>query len=124
MRLSGSREPPQIADEGFKEAERLIRGARKGLTELDVSAAIERVLKKKGAIGPSFDIIVASGARSALPHGIASDKLIKKGEFVIVDMGALYRVIIPTRPGHLLPVGRRRSNWRSMIASVRRMIWL
>jgi len=81
----------QIADEGFKEAARLIRSGRSGLSELDISTAIERVLKKKGAIGPSFDIIVASGARSALPHGIASDKLIKKGEFVIVDMGALYK---------------------------------
>ncbi len=80
-----------IADAGFKEAARLIKSGRKGLSELDVSEAIERVLKKKGAIGPSFDIIVASGSRSALPHGIASDKLIKKGEFVIVDMGALYK---------------------------------
>ncbi len=80
-----------IADEGFKEAGRLIRKLRKGLTELDVSEALERVLKKKGAFGPSFDIIVASGARSALPHGSPSDKRIKRGEFVIVDMGALYK---------------------------------
>lgn len=81
----------EIADAGFKEAARLIRRCSKGLTELDVCAAIERVLKKKGAIGPSFDIIVASGARSALPHGIASGKRIKKGELVIVDMGSLYK---------------------------------
>ena len=80
-----------IADEGFKEAGRLIGKCEKGLTELDVCAAIERVLKKKGATGPSFDIIVASGARSALPHGTPGDKRIKKGEFVIVDMGALYK---------------------------------
>ena len=80
-----------IADAGFKEAQRLINNLDKGLTELDVSEAIERVLKKKGAIGPSFDIIVASGARSALPHGTPTGKRIKKGEFVIVDMGALYK---------------------------------
>lgn len=80
-----------IADEAFKEAARLIKTPRKGLTELDVLEALERVLKKKGAIGPSFDIIVASGARSALPHGSASDKRLVKGEFVIVDMGALYK---------------------------------
>lgn len=80
-----------IADEAFKEAARLIGKPGKGLTEIDVSEALERVLKKKGAIGPSFDIIVASGARSALPHGSPSDKRLKKGEFVIVDMGALYK---------------------------------
>ena len=51
---------------------------------------IESVLRENGATGPSFEIIVASGERGALPHGIASDKKIKKGELVIVDMGALY----------------------------------
>ena len=51
---------------------------------------IESVLKDSGASGASFDIIVASGARGALPHGIAGGKKIKKGELVIVDMGALY----------------------------------
>ena len=39
----------------------------------------------------SFDFIVASGERGALPHGRASDKRLAAGELVTVDYGALYR---------------------------------
>lgn len=80
----------RIAEEGFKEARRLLKRVDRGITEIQVSEAISGVLKKKGAQGPSFDIIVASGARSALPHGAATDKRIKKGEFVVVDMGSIF----------------------------------
>src|SRR5699024_1976935 len=45
---------------------------------------------RQGASGASFDIIVASGYRSALPHGIASDKQIAAGELVTLDFGAIY----------------------------------
>jgi len=38
-------------------------------------------------MGPSFDTIVASGPRGALPHGKASDKLLKRGELVVMDFG-------------------------------------
>src|SRR5690606_7772272 len=44
-----------------------------------------------GATSSSFDIIVASGYRSALPHGVASDKVIEKGDFVTLDFGAYYK---------------------------------
>ena len=44
-----------------------------------------------GADGPSFDTIVASGYRGALPHGVASDKLIEKGDMITLDFGAYYR---------------------------------
>jgi Xaa-Pro aminopeptidase len=40
-----------------------------------------------GGSGPSFDFIVASGARSALPHGVASDKRIGKNDIVTLDWG-------------------------------------
>ena len=60
-----------------------------GITELDLAAEIEYMMKKNGADNPAFDTIVASGPRSALPHGKASGKKIKQGEFVTFDMGAL-----------------------------------
>lgn len=60
-----------------------------GITEQDLAAEIEYMMKKNGADGPAFDTIVASGPRSALPHGRASGKKIKQGEFVTFDMGAL-----------------------------------
>ena len=47
-------------------------------------------MRKQGATSSSFDIIVASGIRSALPHGVATDKIIEKGDFVTLDYGAYY----------------------------------
>ena len=44
-----------------------------------------------GADGPSFDTIVASGYRGALPHGVASDKVIEQGDMITLDFGAYYR---------------------------------
>ena len=61
-----------------------------GAAELDVATELEYRMKKNGASGPSFDTIVASGVRGALPHGLASEKLIKNGELVTIDFGALY----------------------------------
>jgi Xaa-Pro aminopeptidase len=61
-----------------------------GLTEVAVSNELEFYMRKNGAASSSFDIIVASGWRSALPHGIASNKVIESGEFVTLDFGAYY----------------------------------
>ena len=47
-------------------------------------------MRKEGATSSSFDTIVASGNRSALPHGVATDKVIEKGDFVTLDYGAYY----------------------------------
>lgn len=46
---------------------------------------------QQGAEKASFDTIVASGWRGALPHGKASDKIVAAGEFVTLDFGALYQ---------------------------------
>lgn len=62
-----------------------------GVTELDIACELEYRMRKKGASGPSFDTIVASGIRSAMPHGIASDKKIESGDPVTIDFGAFYR---------------------------------
>jgi Xaa-Pro aminopeptidase len=48
-------------------------------------------MRKRGATSSSFDIIVASGTRSALPHGVASEKVIESGDFVTLDFGAYYK---------------------------------
>src|SRR5207244_2853508 len=62
---------------------------RPGLTELEVAAELERTMRQRGASGPSFTTIVASGERGALPHGLASNKAIELGDMVTIDMGAL-----------------------------------
>ena len=48
-------------------------------------------MRSAGATSSSFDTIVASGYRSALPHGVATDKVIEKGDFVTMDYGAYYQ---------------------------------
>lgn len=48
-------------------------------------------MREAGASSSAFDMIIASGHRSALPHGVASDKLIGQGDMVTLDFGALYK---------------------------------
>ncbi|MGD0843488.1 MAG: Xaa-Pro peptidase family protein [Geobacteraceae bacterium] len=64
---------------------------RAGVPERDIALALEFAMKRAGADEKSFDFIVASGPRGALPHGKASDKLIQAGELVTIDFGAVYR---------------------------------
>ncbi|TKJ41876.1 Xaa-Pro dipeptidase [candidate division LCP-89 bacterium B3_LCP] len=82
------RQATAITDQVFAEILPLIKP---GINELDISAEISYLHKKKGADGDSFDPIVASGPRSALPHGIASDRKIKANEPVTIDMGGVYQ---------------------------------
>jgi len=60
-------------------------------TEIELRNALESKMKKYGASGPSFDLIIASGIRSSLPHGVASDKVIEKGDFLTIDYGCYYK---------------------------------
>lgn len=76
-----------IADAAFKH---ILDFLRPGKTELEVSNELEFFMRRAGATSSSFDTIVASGHRSALPHGVASDKVIEAGDFVTMDYGAYY----------------------------------
>lgn len=60
-----------------------------GQRESEISAQIKGLLKKYNA-KPAFRIIVASGKRAAIPHGFATDKIIRQGDLVVIDFGALY----------------------------------
>ncbi|HEX8550688.1 MAG TPA: aminopeptidase P family protein [Abditibacteriaceae bacterium] len=61
-----------------------------GLRESEVADELAFQMRQRGASGPSFTTIVASGARGALPHGVASSKTIDAGDMVTIDMGAIY----------------------------------
>ncbi|MGE8204484.1 M24 family metallopeptidase [Heyndrickxia sp. NPDC080065] len=82
------KEAADIADAAFKH---ILDFIKPGVTELEVSNELEFFMRKAGATSSSFNTIVASGARSALPHGVASDKVIEKGDFVTLDYGALHK---------------------------------
>jgi Xaa-Pro aminopeptidase len=60
-----------------------------GVSERDLAAEIAYQHLRRGADSLAFDPIVASGRRSALPHGRASAKTLRPGEFVVIDMGCV-----------------------------------
>jgi len=62
-----------------------------GMKEYEVAAEIEYAMRKKGSYGTAFETIVASGAYSAFPHGGCSDREIRRGDLVVVDVGATYK---------------------------------
>lgn len=76
----------QIAD---KSIQAIYSMMKPGVTEQEISDALLAEMKRRGASGSSFDTIVASGKRGALPHGVASTKKLKAGEMVTIDMGAV-----------------------------------
>ncbi len=82
------KEAAAIADAAYTHIQTFIRPGR---TEREVANELEMFMRSKGADSSSFDIIVASGLRSALPHGVASDKVIQTGELVTLDFGAYYK---------------------------------
>jgi len=61
---------------------------KEGVIEREVALEMEWFMKRNGAEALGFDIIIASGKRSALPHGKASDKRIEKGDFILIDFGS------------------------------------
>ncbi|WP_163652791.1 Xaa-Pro peptidase family protein [Listeria sp. PSOL-1] len=77
----------EIADAAF---EHILGFIKVGMTEIEVSNELEFFMRRNGATGSSFDTIVASGYRSALPHGVASNKKIADGDFVTMDYGCYY----------------------------------
>ena len=82
------KEAAAIADAAYTHIQTFIRPGR---TEREVANELEMFMRSKGADSSSFDMIVASGLRSALPHGVASDKVIQTGELVTLDFGAYYK---------------------------------
>ena len=65
--------------------------AKPGVKESDFALWLETRMRELGSGQVPFTTIVASGKRGALPHGVASDKTMKKGELVTVDFGAIYK---------------------------------
>jgi Xaa-Pro aminopeptidase len=58
-----------------------------GMSEREIALAVEREMMERGADSPSFETIAAFGENAAKPHAIPSEKLLKPGETVLIDMG-------------------------------------
>lgn len=81
------KEAEKIGNEAFSY---VLNRIHAGLTEREVALDLEFFMKKQGASALSFDTIAASGARSAMPHGTATDKVIEQGDFLTLDFGCVY----------------------------------
>lgn len=64
---------------------------RPGMAEIEVAAELEHQARLMGAEGMSFETIVTSGARTALPHGKASSALVPRRGFLTLDFGVILK---------------------------------
>jgi len=74
---------------GARLFDRALEVLRPGVKETEVAAEMEYAARQSGAEEMSFPTIIASGARSALPHGRASEQVISAGAFVVCDFGVI-----------------------------------
>lgn len=86
--LEKIRQAVKIADEAFTH---ILNFVEIGQKEEEISLELEFAMRRAGASGGSFDFIVASGWRSAMPHGVASSKTVQQGELLTLDFGAIYQ---------------------------------
>ena len=93
---------------------------RPGLTETAVAAELEYQARMRGAEGMSFDSIVAAGARTALPHGRASEAKLPRRGFLTLDFGVILKGYCSdmTRTVCLgKPTGREREVYDAVLAA-------
>lgn len=80
------RQAQALTEYGF---DHIVKVIRPGLTEREIALELEFCIRKQGAERVAFDFIVVSGANSALPHGVPTDKVVETGDFVTMDFGAV-----------------------------------
>ena len=81
------RKAQEIAESAFDD---ILGFIKEGVTEREIALELDRLMLEKGAEGISFDTIALAGENTSMPHGVPSDKKVKKGEFVLMDFGAVY----------------------------------
>lgn len=81
------RQAVKIATESFKST---LPKLKSGSKEKSIATMLEIQIMRRGGQRTAFPTIVASGPRAALPHGVASEKTLKKGEMVVIDCGACW----------------------------------
>lgn len=78
----------QIADQAFS---RILKFIKPGISEKHIATELDHTLKTLGSSNPSFDSIVGSGPNGALPHAQPGDRKVRKGDFIVLDFGAIYQ---------------------------------
>jgi len=75
----------ELIDAAFEQLRTIIHP---GVTEREAAWEIESFLRQNGSEGVAFDPVVASGPNSALPHAKPTERILRSGEAVLIDMGA------------------------------------
>ena len=93
--------------------EGVLKLVKPGVRESELGAEIEYQMKKRGASGASFETIVASGERGALPHARPTAKKLRKNELVVLDLGAIlgHYCSDMTRTVHVGRASKRVREW-------------
>lgn len=84
--LQKIKDSQKITDAAFQHVLPMIKV---GAAERDIALEIEFFMRKQGADGVAFDLIVVSGKNGSMCHGVPSSKKIEDGDFVTMDTGAL-----------------------------------
>lgn len=77
----------RITEQALTETLGLIK---EGVEEREIALELEYKMRKLGAEGVSFDLIVIAGEKTSMPHGVPGDNKIKPGDFITFDIGAIY----------------------------------
>jgi Xaa-Pro aminopeptidase len=84
--LNKIREAIAVADEAYAH---IVDFIKPGMTEKEVAWELEVFMRTHGAAKTAFDLIVASGPNGAMPHATVSERVIKTGEPIVMDIGAM-----------------------------------
>ncbi len=114
--ISAIRRAIDVAEEVFNNVWETLEP---GCTEREVAWEITRQLGEKSE-GPSFPPIVASGPNAALPHAVPTDRLIQRGETVIIDMGAIVDGYCSDMTRTIIPGGDASTEIRKVYTTVQR----
>jgi Xaa-Pro aminopeptidase len=68
---------------------RVMETIRPGQTELEIAGRLEATLRQAGSETHPFPVIVAAGARSALPHAQSGARPVARGDWLLLDLGAV-----------------------------------
>lgn len=85
--LASMQKAAEIAEDALTE---ILHKIKPGVTEAFVALELEIAMRRLGSQGLAFPTIAASGPRSSLPHGRASERKIMPGDFLTLDFGAMY----------------------------------
>ncbi len=77
-----------IAEEAFNH---ILTFIKPGVTEKQIALELDFYMLSHGAEALSFETIAVTGAKTSMPHGVPDDVIVKEGDLVTMDFGAVYK---------------------------------